>query len=87
MPGLLPSVEMFPHVRVTSLHGCSLRLTTIHLAPDVIVKPRISEKTDELAQHVERNQISKDRCLLQYNSPYVVAQLATCQSEEHKTVS
>ena len=72
--GEFPSVEIFPHVKVTSLHGCTVRLTAIHLAPDVITEQRISEETGQWAQHVEHTQILKHRYLLQYNSPYVVAQ-------------
>jgi hypothetical protein len=86
VPGAVSSVEIIPHVKVTSLHGCRLRFTAVNLAPDVIMEPRISEERDQWAQHVERTQILKDRCLLQYISPYVVARLATCQGEEHLTL-
>jgi hypothetical protein len=59
--GLFPSVEIFPHMKVTSLHGCTVRLTTIHLAPDVIMEPKIGEETGQWDEHVERAQILKDR--------------------------
>jgi hypothetical protein len=85
VPGAVPPVDTLQQVKVTSLHGCSVRFTAVNLAPDVIMEPRISEETDQWCQPVERIQIVKDRCLLQYNSPYVVARLATCQKEERNS--
>jgi hypothetical protein len=76
VPGAVPSVDILPHVKVTSLHGCSVRLTAIHLAPDVILDRRISEQTDQKAQHEESTHILKNRCILQYNGPYVVVAVA-----------
>jgi hypothetical protein len=87
LPGAVTPVDTLPHGKVTSLHGCTVRLTAVNLAPDVIMEPRISEETDQWAEQVERREILKDRCLLQYNSPYVVARLATCQGEKHFTLS
>lgn len=65
VPGAVPSVDTLPDVKVTSLHGCSVRLTAVNLAPDVIMEPGISEETDQGVQHVERTQLLRDRCVLQ----------------------
>jgi hypothetical protein len=59
--GALPSVGLFPDVKVTSLYGCTLRFTTIDLAPDVILNLSFSDKSDHWTQQREGAPILKDR--------------------------
>jgi hypothetical protein len=59
--GTFLSAELFPHMKVTSLYGCTLRLTIIVLAPDVILEPRISEEMVHLNQHGKNTLNLKDR--------------------------
>jgi hypothetical protein len=48
--GALPSVELLPDIKVTSLHGCTLRFTTIDLAPDVILNLSFNDTSDHLTR-------------------------------------
>ncbi|PNF27432.1 hypothetical protein B7P43_G16907 [Cryptotermes secundus] len=51
--GAFPSVGLFPDIKVTSLHGCSLRFTTIDLAPDVILNLSLSDKFERWKDSVD----------------------------------